>query len=267
VTPDPRARDTAAMAEMLAARRSVLDFLGEEVGRFRGRLGGKERPKADLLFDSVRELEKSLGKFAGALEEAPACGRMMPPVDTSNFVARVSDLPKVSRLMLDVMVMALACDVTRVQSMMWGGGESDEPVEFMGLRDWHITTHGDPGGAAGQKVIQMQAYLAAEFTYFVQRLKTFSEGDGTLLDNTVVVFATQNGNTNQTNFAKEDHDRRNTPFVVAGRYGKSWKTGRVLDCGGVNHNDLYLSIAQAFGLEVTTIGDPEWCKGPLSGLA
>jgi hypothetical protein len=81
-----------------------------------------------------------------------------------------------------------------------------------------------------------------------------------------VVCGTQNGNTNQTNFAKEDHDRRNTPFILAGGFGGAWKTGRVVDCGGVNHNDLYLSIARAFGLTVETVGDPTWCQGPLAAL-
>jgi hypothetical protein len=60
----------------------------------------------------VRDLEKSLGSLAAELRSIPACGRMMPPVDTANFVARVNDMPKVSRLFLDVMAMALACDVT-----------------------------------------------------------------------------------------------------------------------------------------------------------
>jgi len=264
--PGPATGDQAAMDRLLAARRSVLDHAREDVQVLRGRLSSGERAKADLYLDSLRDLEKSLSTFAAELR-IPACAGMLPPADTANFVAHVSDLPKVSRLFLDVMAMALACDVTRVISMMWGGGESDEPVEFMGLRDWHITTHADPDGPGGQKVIKMQAYLMGELAYFLGRLKALGDGDGSVLDHSVVVAGTQNGNTNQTNFAKEDHDRRNTPFIVAGKLGGKLRPGRLVECNGANHNDLYLALAHAFGLEVKTVGDPEWCSGPLAGLS
>jgi hypothetical protein len=263
--PGPDTANQASVDRLLAARRSVLDHARGDVQRLRGRLSSGERAKADLYLDSLRDLEKSLSTFAADLR-APACGEMLAPANTADFVARVSDMPKVSRLFLDVMAMALACDVTRVMSMMWGGGESDEPVEFMGLRDWHITTHADPDGAGGQKVIKMQAYLMGELAYFLRRLKSLSDGEGSILDHSVVVAGTQNGNTNQTNFAKEDHDRRNTPFIVAGRLGGALRPGRVVDCHELNHNDLYLALAHAFDLKVAAVGDPEWCTGPLAGL-
>ena len=87
-----------------------------------------------------------------------------------------------------------------------------------------------------------------------------------MLDGTLVVCGTQNGNTNQTNFAKEDHDRRNTPFIVAGQLGGALRPGRVVDCHDLNHNDLYLALAHAFDLQAAAVGDPEWCSGPLPGL-
>ena len=256
-------RSSGAAVALLAGRRSVLDHLREDLQLFSGRLPGDERQKAELYLASVRDLEKNLGALAGELGRVPACGKMLPPADTASYVARVADMPKVSRIFLDVMAMALACGVTRVASMMWGGGESDEPVDFMGMRDWHSTTHGDPAGPAGQKVIAMQAYLAGEYVYLVDKLRGFPRGGHTLLDESVVVLGTQNGNTNQTNFAKEDHDRRNTPFVLAGKLGGALRPGRLIDCGGRNHNDLYLSLAGAFGITGPAVGDADWCQGPL----
>jgi hypothetical protein len=264
----PRAGAADATAALLAGRRSVLDHLNEDLRLFEGRLSSAERGKAELYLASVRDLEKNLGALATDLGRIPACGRMLPPADTTGFAARMSDMPKVSRIFLDVIAMALACGVTQIASLMWGGGESDEPVEFMGLRDWHSTTHGDPAGAAGQKVIAMQAYLAGEYAYLVDRLRSFQAGGGrTLLDDSVVVLGTQNGNSNQTNFAKEDHDRRNTPFVLAGGLGGVLRPGRLVDCKGRNHNDLYLALLRGFGLRDESVGDPEWCQGPLPGLA
>lgn len=261
------AADPLAMEKALLARRSVLDYLREETGGLKNRLGSREKPKLDLYLDGLRDLEKSLGTYAGEVRASASCGKLPPMADAGGILdARVGDMPKVSRLFLDTMVLALACGVTRVVSMMWGGGESAENIDFAGIRDWHITTHANPSSAKGDACIKMQGYMSGEFAYFVQKLKTFSDGAGTLFDNTLAVYGTQNGNTNQTNFAKEDHDRHNTPVILAGRGGGAFKLGRIMDCGDLNHNDLYIAIARAFGQNLETVGDPTWCKGPLAGV-
>ena len=60
-----------------------------------------------------------------------------------------------------------------------------------------------------------------------------------------------------------DHPKQNSPLIIAGSCGGAWKTGRVIDCNGRAHNDVYLSIAQAFGMKVTSVGNAAWCKGPM----
>ncbi|HXU80672.1 MAG TPA: DUF1552 domain-containing protein [Polyangia bacterium] len=262
----PMTSDPAAMEKTLVARRSVLDYLREETAGLQRRLGAGEKPKLDLYLDGLRDLEKSLGAYAGEVRASAACGKAMPPAPDAGLDSHVSDLPKVSRLFLDIMALALACGVTRVASMMWGGGESDEDVGFMGIHDWHITTHANPAGPKGDQIIKMQNYLAGEYAYFIGRLKAFGDGPGTLFDSTLALWGTQNGNTNQTNFSKEDHDRHNTPFVLAGRGGGAFRPGRTIDCNGANHNDLYIAIANAFGVDLKTVGDPTWCRGPLAGV-
>jgi hypothetical protein len=266
ITPGPQGRDVVSAERALRAQRSLLDSLRADAAAFRPRLGRGERPKLDLYLESVRDLEKSLGNFAADLAAAPACAKMLPPTGAANFVARVNDMPKVSHLFCDVMAMALGCNITRVISMMWGGGESGEPVDFMGMKSWHGVSHGNPDGDPGQQITRMQAYLAGEVAYLVDKLRAMSEGAGSVLDSTVVVFGTQNGNTNQADFAKEDHPRWNAPMVLAGRCGGALRTGRLVDCHDANHNDVYLAIARAFGLDLPAVGDPTWCKGPLPDL-
>jgi hypothetical protein len=269
ISPAPMTGDTAAAERALKARRSVLDYLNADATRFRGRLGADERPKMDLYFESLREVEKGIGNFATGLGAAPGCAKPGAlPADALNYEAHATDFPKVDRLFLDLMALTNACGLTRVMSMMWGGGENGEDVDFMGIHDWHITTHGNPNGAPGQKIIAMQAYLAGEYAYLIQKLKSYGEGPGSPFDSTLTLWGTQNGNTNQTNFAKEDHDRHNTPFILSGRAGGALKTGRMMDCGGVNHPDLYVSIARQFGLPIEKFGDPAlgWCSGPLPGV-
>jgi Protein of unknown function (DUF1552) len=265
--------DPQATAKALAANQSLLDYLKDDVSTFSNRLVGQEKQKAELYVQSLRDLETSLHK---SLTESPllSCGTTpKDPGTAANIVAHVKDMPDVDHLFLDIMALSLACGITRVVSMMWGGGQSDEPVPFVGMDGWHNVSHEDPMGAGGQKMIKMTAYLAGEWKYFLDKLKSFSEGNGTVLDNTMALWSTQNGHSCQTRYAKEDHDRHNTMFVIAGKCGGAFKTGKVVDCNQRNHNDLYIAIANAMGLKddkgapVTTIGMPAWCQGPLPGLA
>jgi hypothetical protein len=266
ISPAPMTQDVPSMQRGLTAKKSVLDYLRRDAERFRTRIGSDERSKVDLYLESLREVERGVGGFAEGLAPAAGCAKSAPPPEALGYECKIADMPKVSRLTSDLMAAGLACGVTRVMTMMWGGGECQEDIDFVGIRDWHITTHGNPNGAPGEKVTKMQAYLAGEFAYFVQKLKSYGDGPGSPFDSTVALWGTQNGNTNQSNFAKEDHDRHNTPFILSGRAGGKLQLGRVLDCNGLNHPDVYVSIAQAFGLPITTVGDPAWCKGPLPGL-
>jgi hypothetical protein len=176
----------------------------------------------------------------------------------------VNDMPVCNHLFMDTIAMGLACGVTRIASMMLGGGQSDEPVKFkdINMGNWHSVSHGDPAGGAGQQMIKMQAFFAEEFTYFVNKLKSYQDVGGSLLDNTAVVLGTQNGTSTQVAFAKMDHDKHNSPLVMAGSAGGKWKTGRVVDCDNRAHNDVYINIAQAFGM-TGTVGMASWCKGPM----
>jgi hypothetical protein len=231
----------------------------DDITTFRNRLGPTEKPKMDQYLQSLRDLETALLDPTKNPVGIPVCKTPSAPPTTADYVARVNDMPKVDRLFMDVMALSLACGVTRVASMMWGGGESDEPASFVGMGDWHGTSHGDPNGASGQKMIQMHAYLAGEFNYLVQKLKSYTDIDNkTVLDNCILVWGTQNGSSVQTNFSKEDHDRHNTPIILAGSGGGRFKTGQIVDCNNSMHNDLYVVLANAFGLNLTTFGDPKW---------
>ena len=72
----------------------------------------------------------------------------------------------------------------------------------------------------------------------------------------------EKSNDPSANFAATDHPPQHAPFVVAGSCGGAWTTGRLIDVAGRNHNDVYVSIARAIGMNVTTIGRAAWCKGP-----
>jgi hypothetical protein len=253
-------------SKALLARKSLLDFVRDDVNVFKNRLGGEERAKMDTYLTSIRSLEMDIGNNMGGGEIKPiaSCEKGMSPASTLMRDMHCNDMPQVNHLFFDIMAMAFACGVTRVASIMLGGGQSDEPIKIkdISMGNWHSVSHGDPNGGAGQQMIRMQAYMAEEFTYFVNKLKSFADVGGSLLDNTAVVLGTQNGTSTQVAFAKMDHDKHNSPLVMAGSCGGAWKTGKVVECGNRNHNDVYANIAKAFGMPPTA-GMASWCKGPM----
>jgi len=268
----PMTTPTAAELALLR-RKSVLDFVRNDVSTFQSRLGAEERAKVQFYLESLRTLERDIGGIipgtgtggtSGTMTPTSSCTKLDSPMLTTE--TKVNDMPTHNRLYLDTIAMAFACNVTRVATAMWGGGESGEPFRHgsINVSNWHSTSHLDPKGAGGQQMIYIQAFMAGEFAYFVQKLKSYTDGEGlTLLDNTAAVLSTQNGTSTQVEFAPMDHPKQNSPFVVAGRCGGAWTTGRVIDCAGRAHNDVYLSIAKAVGMNVTTVGKAAWCKGPL----
>ena len=263
----------SAAQQALLRRKSVLDFILADVNTFKARLGAEEAVKMDTYLDSLRSLEIAVGNSVpggpgtpGTPATAAACSVLAAP--TLSTTTMMNDMPAHSRLYLDIIAMAFACNVTRVTSTMWGGGENNEPIKFgnVNISAWHSVSHGDPDGTPGQQIINMQAYLAGEFLYFIQKLKGYTDGAGfTVLDNTAAVLSTQNGSSQNGltgNFAATDHYPTHAPFVVAGSCGGAWTTGRLIDINGRYQNDVYLSIAQALGMKVTSVGQASWCKGP-----
>ncbi|WP_437743113.1 DUF1552 domain-containing protein [Sorangium sp. So ce1504] len=253
----------SAAEQALLRRQSVLDFIKDDVRSFRGRLGPEEAVKMDFYLESLRTLERGVG---GSIPRESSCKEIESPLLSKDTM--MNDMPEHSRLYLDIMAMAFACNITRVATMMWGGGENNEAVKFgdIDISAWHSVSHGDPDGAPGQQITRLQAYFAGEFRYFVEKLKGISDGEFSLLDNTAAVLCTQNGSSqlgSAQNFAETDHPPQHAPFVVAGSCGGAWTTGRLLDAGGRNHNDVYVSIARAIGMDVTSVGRANWCRGPL----
>jgi hypothetical protein len=252
----------------LLRRKSLLDFVKADVDLYRGRLGGDEKAKLDFYTDSLRTLERGIGNAVPGdggkpIQPTAACAKI--PAPTIMAASRVNDMPMHNPLYLDVIAMAFACNVTRVASAMWGGGQSDEPVQVdnVSMGNWHSTSHNDPKGSGGQQMIFMQAFMAKQLLYFANKLKSYADGGFSLLDNTAAVLTTQNGCSTQVQFAAMDHPKQNSPLIIAGGGAGAWKPGRVIDCNGRNHNDVYLSIALAFGMKVTTVGMASWCKGPM----
>ena len=108
---------------------------------------------------------------------------------------------------------------------------------------------------------RINSWYAEQFATLISKLKSYPEAGGTLFDQCLLFWCNELGKGNV-------HSRDDAPYVLAGSAGGTLKTGRLLKyVGDVPHNNLLVSLLNIMGLPDTTFGRPEWCTGPLSGVA
>lgn len=242
-------------ADALRARRQrVVDLLVDEAGALRSRLGAEERPKLDAHIEALAKVEKGLMGGAGCgLPGAP------DPFNTQDNAA----FPAITAAQIDMMVTALACDMTRVASLQLSHTVSPTVPSWLGIADGHHSlSHIDDSNTAGvQSFVTAERWFAEQFLYLVQKLADTPEPDmqGSMLDNSVVVWAKEMGDARQ-------HTCKGVPFVIAGGAGGRWTLGRKLTFMGESHGKLLVSVCQAMGLDTTSFGNPMVGTGPLPGL-
>jgi hypothetical protein len=242
-----RPGDTAATERLLAQRRSILDAVKGEYARVQARVGAEDRARLEAHLASVREIEADL-LAVGSAAPAPACGKPA--------VTDAADIPAIAKLHMDIIAAALACDLVRVASLQFMRSGAQNTYPWIGVDDKHHDLGHRPDGdtAARDKLVKIETWYAAQVAYLIARLKERS-----LLDSTLVLWGNELGVGNT-------HDTKNAPFVLAGRAGGRLRTGRFVKHPGASHNNLLVSVLNAFDVPATTFGLPEWCQGPLPGL-
>lgn len=239
----------------LDARQSVLDTVKEQFGNLRPRLGAEDRAKLDAHLELVRDLERRLGigRGIGDCSAPPA----PPALDATSEV----DMPHVSRAHLDLLAIAFACDLTRVASVQYSTGFNRIRYPWLGsLGEGHALSHAGASNTAAWEELTVRAtWHAEELAYFLDLLDSIPEGDGSVLDNTLVLWGTEVSQGN-------NHSLDNLPYLLVGDAGGALDTGRHVRFDGASNCDLLLSILLALGVEAESFGHPDHCTGPLPGL-
>jgi len=265
-----------AAARLLLKRKSVLYFVTRDVTRLRDRLAGTERQKLDQHLEGLRSIERRLVRPPSTCA-LPARPSVLDPESVEN-------IPAITQLQMDLIVEAFACDLTRVATLqgLWCG--STLPMPWVpGLnRDIHDIVHrqNEPGTLGATSRIDAAAshrWWSTQFAYLLERLNSIPDGDGTLLDHTVILWGNEMGD-------PAIHDNVNVPMILAGG-GSTFRTGRWLKfsqsdnpscetsgCSSANkytqqtpHNQVLVSLCRAFGLQRDTFGDPMY-RGALPNL-
>jgi Protein of unknown function (DUF1552) len=219
-------------------RSSVLDYVRGEAQGLSLALSTGDRHKLDEYLTGVRELERRVQGAASAVCAAPA----EPPASLP--------YPEHVRLMLDLTVLALKCDATRVVSFMLGNGGSPRSYEFLGVHGGHHDiSHHQKRPENLEKLRIIDTWELSQLAYLLEHMDAVDEGDGTLLDHSAVFFSSEieDGDT---------HSHYNLPVLVGGGLGGAIPTGSHLHA---SHNaplgGLFLTLLAGLGVPTSHFGD------------
>jgi hypothetical protein len=249
---NPRAafeRLFGAEAETPVARRtrerdekSILDFVFEDTQRLNGKLGAPDRRKLDEYLSAVREIERRLELAAKENREAA------PPIDKPEGIP--ADFGEYARLMYDLMTVAFQTDSTRISTFMIAREGSTRSYREIGVSDaHHPLTHHRNNPEWIEKIVRINRYHMEQFAYFVGRLKATPDGDGTLLDHTMLVYGSGLSDGNR-------HDHADLPVLLAGGGAGTLRTGRhVAYASETPMSNLHLALLDRLGVDTQQLGD------------
>ena len=235
-----------------ARRQSILDFVMEDAKSLDSKVSGSDRQKLDEYLTAVREIEQRIEQAEQQNDRKPI--RMLGELPDGIPNSYEEHL----RLMGDMMVLAFQTDTTRVASFMLANAGSNLSYRPIGVSDGHhaLSHHqGDPEKL--DKISRINRFHVQQFSYVLQRLKAIPEGNGTLLDNCMIVYGSGISDGNK-------HNNENLPVLVAGGGQGSLLTGRHVPVPQETPMcNLFLSLLQRAGVPASSFGDS---TGTLRGL-
>jgi hypothetical protein len=226
----------------LLYQRSILDAVADQAAQLQRQLGRRDKQKLDEYFTSVRDVEQRIDRMTEPL-----------PYDISDQMPEdrePTDAEEHIRLMFDLMVLAFKTDTTRISTFMLGNEGSGKRYPMIGVNEGHhqLSHHqNDPDKVA--KIAAIDKFFAIQFAYFLKKLKETPEGEGNLLDNSLIVYggAIRDGNR---------HDHHDLPILLAGRGGGRYAQGIHRRYPKETPlNNLFITMLQTVGVDLHEFGD------------
>ena len=235
--------DPATRAKRSLYNKSILDFVSDDTRRLQGTLGSTDRRKLDEYLFAVREIEQRIQKAEKDSANLPTPSMERPagvPVDFAEH----------ARLMFDLMVAAFQTDQTRIATFMIGREGSGRVYREINISDaHHPLTHHRNNPDMIEKVAEINKYHMDQFAYFLGKLKATRDGDGTLLDHSMIVYGSGLSDGNR-------HQHDHLPVVLAGHGAGSIKPGRhVVYPAETPMANLYVSMLDRMGVQRDSFGD------------
>ncbi|MBD3674150.1 MAG: DUF1552 domain-containing protein [Planctomycetaceae bacterium] len=223
-------------------RKSILDIVASDANRLKQKLGQTDRQKLDEYFTSIRDIEQRIERA----ENAPK----IDPPDLNLPAGVPSDLQEHIRLMFDILVVAFETDATRISTFMLANAGSNRSYTNVGVKQGHHSlSHHRNNEEWIDHIRKIDGFLIEQYGYFLDRLKATKEGEGNLLDNSMIVYGSGLSDGNR-------HQHDDLPLIMAGNAGGSISTGRHLQYDvETPMNNLFLSMLDRVGARVDSIGD------------
>jgi hypothetical protein len=246
-------------------RLSVLDAVAGNLSEVQGRLGPAERAKLDYHLTAIRDVERRLTGSPGSCPLRPPAPPDYRALDPNAEVSIDTYIPQMVDNMIDLAVLAMQCGLTRIATLQLGYGGGKWRFGWKGI---NMNCHDDvahldvidPGlfPDTTKRIVAMNQYYASCVARLATGLDAIPEGSGTMLDNTLIVWANEMG--------RGDHNQENVPIVLIGRAaGAIPRGGRVIDAGRQVFNRLGCTVLNSMGIASPGFGDVPDC-GSFVGL-
>ena len=237
--------------------KSILDELQGDLKKVASAVNAQDRQLLEEQTTFVRELEQELK--ATSVE---AMGHAMPELEPG-IKEENDNMPRLSKLQIDLMVNSFANDFARVATLQYTNSVGGAKMRWLGVDEGHheLSHNPDTDEKSQDKLTRINKWYAEQMAYLAQRLSETPEpgGQGSLLDNTLIVWTNELGKGNS-------HTLDNIPFVLLGN-GLDFQMGRSLKYQKTAHNRLLMSLAHGFGHRLERFGNPDFCgDGPLLNL-
>lgn len=235
-------------------KKSILDFVMDDAKTLTGKVGGNDRQKLDEYLTSVREIEQRVERaerMIASVDTSAASGYEVPDSIPESYEEH-------ARLMSDMMVLAFQTDTTRVCTYMLANEGSNRSYRNIGVNDGHHSlSHHQGDHAKHMKIRDINRFHMQQFAYVLNRMRAIREGEGTLLDNTMIVYG--------GGLADGDrHQHDDLPLILAGRGGGTILPGRHMRFAPETPMaNLLVSMLERVGAPVDSFGDS---TGALRGL-
>jgi hypothetical protein len=246
---DGDALDAQSRLAQLRRKASILDFVRADSARLASQLGAADRHKLDEYLEATRDIEKRIQKAAATGGDTQAATLERPAGIPESFDAHV-------RLMIDLQVLAMQADMTRVGSFMIGRELSNRTYPEIGVPDSHhmLSHHGhNPDKMA--TLAKINRHHMEYFAYYLERMRAVKDGEGSLLDRTLVIRGSAFGDSNE-------HDHMDLPIIVAG--GLVMGDRHLTVAPKTTASNLLLAALHVLDVPATSFGDS---TGALAELA
>lgn len=248
--------DPAAFQAIKSRRSTILDALAGNINQLKPKLSSQDQIRLEQHLTSLNDLKYSVDNYPIPGEYCTA-----PTLTNVGNHLQEGNVPQVTKNQIDLLVSAFACDLTRVASLQIGSIQDWSFLDNVSFPEgWHDAVHAGPSTAANRvRLRTTYRWFMEQLSYLLTQLKAIPEGEGSLLDNTLVLYANI--------MSAGNHSSEKKCYMLAGGKNMGLQGGRHLSFDDYHHGALHTSILNLFGYEDDFFGHRDsGPQGPLPGL-